>query len=84
MPRQEIYRILYALEEFGLVEKTINRPLRFRGIPFKQGISFLLKQKMRETTQIKRQAEEIIAFHQINNRSKIQESKIWWGRSMTP
>ena len=76
VPRQEIYRILDALEEFGLVEKTIKRPLRFRGIPVKQGVSFLLKQKIQETRKMKTKAEDIIKnFHLENKYNKVQNIK---------
>ena len=74
VPRQEIYRILDALEEFGLVEKTINRPIGFRGIPVKQGVALLLKQKIQETRKMKTKAEDIIKnFHLENN--KVQNTK---------
>jgi len=52
VPRQEIYRILFVLEEFGLVEKTVDRPIRFRGIPFKQGVTFLLEKRVQETNKM--------------------------------
>ncbi len=49
VPRQHIYRILSALQQIGLVESTISRPLRFKGIPIQKGISFLFKEKIEET-----------------------------------
>jgi len=76
VPRQEIYRILFALEKFGLVEKTVDRPIRFRGIPFKQGVSFLLKKRVQETKKMIKKADEIIQnFPQINNCSNNQDVK---------
>ena len=76
VPRQEIYRILFALEEFGLVEKTVDRPIRFRGIPFKQGVSFLLTKRVQETKKMVKKAEEIIEkFLPINNCNNSQEVK---------
>ena len=49
VPRQEIYAILTSLEELGLVEKTVGRPIRFKGVPIKQGLTFLIKKKENET-----------------------------------
>jgi sugar-specific transcriptional regulator TrmB len=76
VPRQEIYRILFALEEFGLVEKTVDRPILFRGIPFKQGVSFLLTKRVQETKKMVKKAEEMIEkFLPINNCNNSQEVK---------
>lgn len=76
VPRQEIYRILFALEEFGLVEKTVDRPIRFRGVPFKDGVSFLLRKRVQETKRMVKKAEEIMEkFLPINNGNNNQDVK---------
>ena len=60
VPRQKIYGILRVLEEIGLVQKTLERPLRFRGIPVKEGLRFLQKLHCEETRKMNEKAEEII------------------------
>ena len=72
VPRQHIYRILSALQQIGLVESTISRPLRFKGIPIQKGISFLFTEKIEETKKMKKKAEKIIEY-QRNNNIKIQK-----------
>ncbi|MFC1487030.1 helix-turn-helix domain-containing protein [Thermoproteota archaeon] len=54
VPRQEIYAILTSLEELGLVEKTVGRPIRFKGVPIKQGLAFLIKKKKDEAKKCKK------------------------------
>ena len=54
------------------MESTISRPLRFKGIPIQKGISFLLKEKIKETKKMKKKAEKIIEY-QRNNNIKIQK-----------
>ncbi len=76
VPRQEIYKILYALKELGFVERTISRPLRFKGISVQQGLSFLLKQKIQETKKMKKKAEDLIEnYHQENSNDKVLDIK---------
>ena len=76
VPRQIIHRILYSLEELGLVERAITRPLSFRGIPAKQGISFLVKQKVKETKTMETKTNEMIEkFHITTNNNQIQDVK---------
>ncbi len=60
VPRQDIYRILESLTDLGLVECSINRPKKYRAISMKEGVSFLLKQKRKEMTKMKKRAEELI------------------------
>lgn len=67
VPRQEIYRLLSELEELGLIEKTMDRPSKYRALPIKDGISFLLKEKVHETLQMQKKAEKIIQKYQNQN-----------------
>ncbi len=47
--REEVYRTLPKLEESGLVERVLGRPVRFQAIPLRDAISLLLKRKEEET-----------------------------------
>jgi hypothetical protein len=58
------------------VEKTISRPLRYKGIPVKHGVSFLLKQNIQETRKIQRKAKNIIkTFLPAKTDYKVQDIK---------
>jgi len=75
VPRQEIYRLLSELEELGLLEKTMDRPSKFKALPIQKGISYLVKEKIHETTQMQKKAEKIIEKHQNQvNDQKLEEN----------
>jgi len=59
--RQNIYRILSELEEIGLVERIVAKPMRFRPTPIKNALSILLDQKYNEASQLRKQATEVFA-----------------------
>jgi sugar-specific transcriptional regulator TrmB len=48
--RQDVYRILPALQKDGLIEKTIASPTRFNATPLKIGASILIKNKIAQHT----------------------------------
>lgn len=75
VPRQEIYKIILVLQDMGLVERTLTRPVKFRTIPLQQGVSFLLKQRTQETKRLQQEAEQMVQKinHKFNNH-KVQES----------
>jgi len=72
VPRQEIYKILSTLEEMGMVEKTLKRPIRFRALKMQEAVSFLLKNKTQELKEIKKNIKEMLknfkpTIHDKNN-----------------
>ncbi len=44
----DIYRVVSRLHKKGLVEKIIEKPIRFKSVPFEVGSSFLLERKKSE------------------------------------
>jgi len=58
--RQDVYRVIADLEKSRLVEKVISRPSKFRAIPLKKGISFLLKQKHKELSIIASHSQSLV------------------------
>jgi sugar-specific transcriptional regulator TrmB len=56
--RPDVYRTLSKLQKIGLVEKIIRKPLEYRAVPMKEGLSLLLEtrthqyEKVRAETQI--------------------------------
>jgi sugar-specific transcriptional regulator TrmB len=46
--RPDTYRVLTKLQNKGLVEKIIEKPTRFRAVPFEKGVNFLLQRKNTE------------------------------------
>ena len=58
--RHDIYRIIATLERLGFIDKFLGRPASFKAIPLKVGVSFLMKQKRQQITQIEMEANDLI------------------------
>ena len=43
--RQDVYRVLCELQQIGIVEKIISKPVRFRAIEPKKAVALLLKKR---------------------------------------
>jgi len=77
--RQDVYRVMADLEKSRLVEKVIDRPTKFRAIPLKKGISFLLKQKHKELSIIASQTQNLVdQFTRSNEQLLIEEAEFVW------
>lgn len=65
--RQDIYRIVSALEKVGLVEKAITTPTTFKAIPLRDGISFLLESRGAEFSDLHEKAMQLIKIPKMEN-----------------
>ena len=45
IPREEVYRLLPKLQELGLIEKTVERPIRVKATPVEAALSILIKRE---------------------------------------
>ena len=77
--RQDVYRVIADLEKSRLVEKVISRPTKFRAIPLKKGISFLLKQKQKELGIIASQTKSLVnQFNRSNEQLLTEKAEFVW------
>jgi sugar-specific transcriptional regulator TrmB len=60
MARQDIYRILPVLENYGLVEKIIAIPTRYRPVALEDGLSLLMEQRTREYQNMQNKAKMVL------------------------
>ncbi len=58
--RPDVYRILPAIEEKGLVKKIITLPTTFEAIPLKQACDMLLDRKKEELAEIRQDTASLI------------------------
>ena len=72
--RQDVYRVIADLETSRLIEKVINRPTKFRAIPLKKGVSFLLKQKHKELNTITSQTKSLLEEFNPNKEEQLTEN----------
>ncbi len=55
--RQDVYRILLELEQAGIVEKIIARPVRFRAIEPKKAVAIMIEKQTSKFHDLSRRAE---------------------------
>jgi len=70
---QDIYRILTDLCNFGLVEKVIGKPMKFRAACFDEGFFSLLEAKQREMSELWEKTMNIAKLVQSNIKTQVYE-----------
>jgi len=60
IPRQDVYRLLDELQQIGIVQKMLTRPATFRCVPAVETVSILLERRMRDFSQLKREADTFV------------------------
>ena len=76
--RTDLYSVLKDLEEKGLVEREIAHPIRYRAIPFNQGLNRLLKKEDEKHVKLQRKAaylKHTLGKLQKHSSTKKSESK---------
>ena len=58
--RQDVYRIIPTLQGIGLVEKILEKPIRFKALPMKEAMGILLNRRNRETDELERKVTELV------------------------
>jgi sugar-specific transcriptional regulator TrmB len=72
VPRQDVYRLLSELQHIGIVQKTLDKPAKFRSTPPKEAVNILLRRKMDDFSELKREAD----IFAKRNRETINEASI--------
>ena len=73
--RQDIYRVLWALEKLGLVEKVITKPFSFKAIPIQECVSTLMERRIKEMSELRSKSRELIKCVTENQRKTIFPEK---------
>jgi sugar-specific transcriptional regulator TrmB len=68
--RQDIYRIILTLENLGLVEELIGKPILYKAIPLKAGSFMLLQERKKEQLELE---EKIDLFLKRSKERKSNE-----------
>ncbi len=71
--KAEVYRILKSLQSKGIVEPTLESPIRFSIVPFEKIIDLSIQSKQEEVKRIKTAREELLASWKGINRVKVDE-----------
>jgi len=72
--RQEIYRIMPALQKLGLGEKILGKPVTYRATSLQKGLSILAQQQKEKYDDLQDKKRWLLNnFHVINEKSAISE-----------
>jgi len=66
----DIYRVVKSLQQKGLVEKQIEKPVSFKSVPFDVGAAFLLERKKTEHNVLQQKTEHLSLQFKQNDISK--------------
>jgi sugar-specific transcriptional regulator TrmB len=70
--KAEIYRILKNLQTKGLIEPTLQSPIRFVVVPFEKIIDLHIKAKLDEASKIKKAREELLNYWSALGRAPLE------------
>ncbi len=65
--RQDVYRIMPALQKMGLAEKIVAAPIMYNPAPLKEGLSILLRHRAEEYVDLQKKAISLLNSFQDNN-----------------
>ncbi len=60
VPRPDTYRIIDNLQKMGLIEKIIEKPVRYKAIPLNQTLVFLLEIKNEQYKNVRSETEILL------------------------
>ena len=74
--RPDVYRALSNLQKMGLIERIIRKPLEYRSISMKEGISILLETKTHQYEEVRAEAQILLdtATAERTSKEKLIES----------
>lgn len=58
--RQDLYRITSELQERSLVEQIITKPIMYRAVPLKRGVTILLQDLQKKNYEANKRAKELL------------------------
>ena len=58
--RSLVYRILKSLQAKGLVESTLESPIRFVAVPFEKALDLIIKSRQEEALRIERAKKDLL------------------------
>lgn len=74
--RPDVYPALAKLQQLGLVEKIIEKPLKYRATPLKKGLSVLLETKTCQYEKVKAETEILRNTTEINKTERKKPTEI--------
>ena len=74
VPRQHVYEVMSTLKQLGLVREIVSSPIKFQSIPFREGLSSLLQNRIVETNDLATNTEKLLQnFTTEYSKERIQQ-----------
>jgi len=73
--RPDAYRTLAKLQQLGLVEKLIEKPIRYRAISMKKSLTFLLRSKAEEYKKLRAETELLLKTYKEKDAKKVLQTE---------
>lgn len=73
--RQDIYRVMVALEEKGIVEKLLFTPTLYRAAPVKQVTAKLLERKTAEQKELQKKTLQLVVEVQTTSQNDVTQNE---------
>jgi sugar-specific transcriptional regulator TrmB len=64
--KPDVYRVLAALQERGIVEKALSIPAMFKAVPIEQTLNILLQSKDKELDMLREKTEQLLTNFKRN------------------
>jgi sugar-specific transcriptional regulator TrmB len=73
--RPDVYKVITKLQELGLVERILRKPVEYRAIPIKKGVSLLLERKEAQFRKIETETKILLDTIETKNSLKLDQIK---------
>jgi len=76
--RQDLYRITSELQNYGLVEQIITKPIMYKAIPLTTGVNILLQEQQKKTNQAHKKAKQLLQRYktkEVTTQTKTEKSQ---------
>ena len=65
--RQNIYQVMPALQQLGLVERIMGAPSSYKATPIESAVSILLQYRNKKSVELQEQAKKLVDNFRVNN-----------------
>ena len=73
--REKIYQTVPTLQKLCLVEKILEKPVSFKAVPIKEGLSILVARKDREHNELRRATRELL-YNMVKQETLVEAVKV--------
>jgi sugar-specific transcriptional regulator TrmB len=73
--RQNMYNVMPALQQKGLIEKVITTPTMYKATPMQEGLEILLREKTSEYTKLQSSTKKLLSKFHDNSAHSVEDEE---------